>query len=208
VLKLVDDLDDDAALVGAANTIVNDDGRLTAHNTDLAGFLRSLRTLIDEGARGLGCLVLGAGGAARAVVAGLARDEADTVWVANRTLEKAEALCQDAQSWGSTKFIPIGLEEAASVGANCELLVNATSLGLPDSVKQLPLDVDTLHSGQVLVDLVYASRQTELVRAARSRGLAAIDGKEMLIQQAALSYTLWTGLSAPIGVMRGSIDDC
>jgi shikimate dehydrogenase len=91
------------------------------------------------------------------------------------------------------------------VAASCHLVVNATSLGLPLSVKELPIDVDTLHDGQVLLDLVYGPRPTALVEAARARGVLAVDGKEMLVQQAALSFHLWTGLEAPLEVMRGSI---
>ncbi len=111
-------------------------------------------------------------------------------------------------TWGDTRFVPLALEEAATVAANCQVVVNATSLGLSESVKNLPIDVDILHSGQVLLDLVYRNGLTALVRAAKAKGLAAIDGKEMLVQQAALSFELWTGLSAPLSVMRGSISDC
>ena len=106
---------------------------------------------------------------------------------------------------GAAECVPIGLDDAVSVSEQCDVVVNATSLGLPGSVKDLPIDVDNLHSGQVLVDLVYSTGPTALVRAARGKGLEAVDGREMLVQQAALSYGLWTGLDAPVDVMRGSL---
>jgi shikimate dehydrogenase len=205
VLPLLDDVEEEAARIGAVNTIVNQDGRLRGHNTDFGGFLSALRTLSEDGATGARCLVLGAGGAARAVVAALVQDGAAQVWVANRTIERAAALSETASAWGTTAVDGLSMGDLDGVIAGCEVVVNATSLGLPHSVKDLPLDVDTLHSGQVLIDLVYGTEPTPLVKAARGKGLKAIDGKEMLVQQAALSYSLWTGMDAPLEVMRGSI---
>jgi shikimate dehydrogenase len=204
-LTLVDHLDPQAARVGAVNTILNRAGTLHGHNTDVGGFLGALRVASGAGATGLDCLVLGAGGAARAVVTALLQDGAARVWVANRTRERAQELCNATASWSNTPCLALGLDEGERVAASCHLVVNATSLGLPLSVKELPIDVDTLHDGQVLLDLVYGPRPTALVEAARARGVLAVDGKEMLVQQAALSFHLWTGLEAPLEVMRGSI---
>ncbi len=205
VMPLLDEVEQEAARIGAVNTVVNHDGRLKGHNTDCGGFLSALRTLCEQGASGTDCLVLGAGGAARAVVAALVKDGAAQVWVANRTAERAAALAETASEWGATAVRALSLDDLDCVIDSCKVVVNATSLGLPHSVKDLPLDVDTLHSGQVLIDLVYGTVPTPLVKAARGRGLKAIDGKEMLVRQAALSYSLWTGMDAPLDVMRGSI---
>ena len=208
VIPLLDQVEAEAARVGAVNTVVNNDGCLNGHNTDLGGFLGALHTLLPGGATDLACLVLGAGGAARAVLAALGAERAATVWVANRTAHKAQALCEEADDWSETDFMPVALEEMASVAPNAQIIVNATSLGLPGSVKELPLDVDILQEDQVVVDLAYDKCLTALVQAARARGLRAIDGKEMLVQQASLSFELWTGQEASISVMRGSIGDC
>ncbi len=97
--------------------------------------------------------------------------------------------------------------EAASAAAPCDLLVNATSVGLTANVKESPIPVDILHSDQIVIDLVYAPGLTMLVREAKARGATAIDGREMLVRQAAGSYELWTGLPAPIDVMRNSIGE-
>lgn len=207
-LSMLDDVQPEVRWVNAVNTIVNDDGRLRGYNTDIEGFSRALRTVMPQGANGLRFLVLGAGGAARSVSGALALGEAAEVWVANRTRQRAEALCQEAASWGDTTFLPISLEEATEVVPNCEAIVNATAVGLGLSVKELPLDVDILRDDQVVIDLVYGRESTYFVEGARARGLVAIDGKEMLLQQAALSFELWTGIGAPLSVMRGSIDSC
>jgi shikimate dehydrogenase len=207
-LSLVDDVAPEAARIGAVNTIVNDGGTLRGYNTDSEGFLSALRIAAGEGAAGLECLVLGAGGAARAVVAALVQDRAARVWVANRTRQRAETLCQAATAWGGSPCVPIAFGEVSAAVDSCQVVINATSLGLPHSVKDLPIDVDTLHSGQVLVDLVYGLQTTALVKEARARGLVAVDGKEMLVQQAALSFQLWTGIEAPLDIMRGSIGSC
>jgi len=206
-IAMLDEVQTEARRIGAVNTIVNDEGYLRGYNTDVSGFSRALRTVVPDGPEGLGFLVLGAGGAARSVLGALTLEKASEVWVANRTVGRAEALCREASSWGDTRFLPIGLEEAALVVSNCQVVVNSTSVGLLGSVKELLLDVDILQDDQVVFDLVYGKEPTRLVELARSRGLLAIDGKEMLLQQAALSYELWTGKSAPLSIMRGSIDD-
>lgn len=205
VLRLLDEIEAEAARVGAVNTVVNRDGILAGHNTDLQGFSIALRDLLHQDAAGLKFLVLGAGGAARAVLAALLQERAAYVYVANRCLERAEALCRAARGWGDTPCLALSLASACTVAAECDVIVNATSIGLPQSVKDLPLDVDTLHRGQVLFDLVYGPGTTPMVLAATAKGLRATDGKAMLVQQAALSYELWTGTDAPLEIMRGSI---
>ena len=115
VLPLLDEVEQEAARIGAVNTIVNQNGRLTGHNTDLSGFLSALRMLREDGPVGADCLVLGAGGAARAVVAGLVKDGAARVWVANRTIERATALSETASAWGITAVHALGLDDLNSV---------------------------------------------------------------------------------------------
>lgn len=205
-LPLLDEVDPAAARIGAVNTIVNEQGRLIGYNTDASGFAAALRTVRTEGARGLRCLVVGAGGAARAVVAALVDGEAEHVWVSNRTGERAAALCSAAAAWGKVPCEAIAPEAAVRVAAGADLVVNATSLGLVKRVKDFAIDVDTLHSGHIVVDLVYGPRSTDLVEAARARGACAIDGKEMLVMQAADSYRLWTGLEPPVDVMRAGVE--
>lgn len=205
VLDLLDSVEETAGRVGAVNTIVNDGGVLVGHNTDLSGFGAALRGLRPEGAMGLSCFVAGAGGAARAVVAALIAGGARSIRVCNRTVTRAEALCAAASTWGATECVVVSEEEAAAAAAASDLLVNATSVGLTSSVKDSAVPVDILSNHHIVVDLVYAPGLTMLVREARARGATAIDGKEMLVMQAAGSYQLWTGRPAPVDIMRDII---
>ena len=206
VLGLLDMVDPVAARIGAVNTIVNDEGRLFGYNTDVSGFLAALRSIQPEGARGLSCLLAGAGGAARAVVAALVEEGAQVVWVHARTFERAAVLCASAAAWGQTACEPILEDRLAEAARSADLIINATPVGLSASVKESAVPVDNLHSRHVVMDLVYGSRPTALVEAARAKGVVATDGKEMLVMQAASSYRLWTGLEPPLDTMRNSID--
>ncbi|MBN1628620.1 MAG: shikimate dehydrogenase [Thermoleophilia bacterium] len=206
VLHLMDEVDTLAGRVGAVNTIVNEQGQLVGYNTDVSGFVAAVHSVLPQGARGLSCLVVGAGGAARAVVAGLFEEEAQTIVVCNRTPARARSLCEAAAAWGATSCEAIDYDHIAEAATAAHLIVNATPVGLGGAVKDSPLPVDTIHGGQAVVDLAYGACETMLVEAARGRGAVAVDGKEMLIMQAASSYGLWTGLQPPIEVMRRSIE--
>jgi shikimate dehydrogenase len=205
VLGLLDDVDPLAARVGAVNTVVNEHGRLVGYNTDVTGFADALASLRPAGSHGSHCLLVGAGGAGRAVLAALVDGGAASVCIYNRTHERAVALCRAAAAWGPTRCEPVvesGLREAASTA---DLLVNATSVGLVAEVKDFPLLVDIVHSGLAVIDLVYGEGSTGLVQAARAQGARAVDGREMLLMQAGRSYRLWTGLEPPMDAMRESI---
>jgi shikimate dehydrogenase len=206
ILPLLDEVDPLAARVGAVNTVVNSEGHLVGHNTDVTGFAEALRSLLPEGARGLKCVVVGAGGAARAVLAALVADGAAAVFVYNRTFTRAAALCASAAAWGSTDCVAMSEDRLRQVAPEAALLVNATSVGLASKVKDFPVLVDIVQGGQVVVDLVYGQSPTGLVETAWARGARAMDGIEMLVMQAACSYSLWTGLEAPTDVMRESVE--
>jgi shikimate dehydrogenase len=206
VLPYLDRVDSLAARIGAVNTIVNEQGTLIGHNTDVDGFTEALRTVLPRGAEGRQCVVVGAGGAARAVLAALIVEGAARISVCNRNPERATRLCTDASKWGSTDCDTVSAEGLGEAISRSEVIVNATPLGLKGSVKLLPLPVDTLHSGHVVVDLAYAPSRTALVDAALMRGARAIDGKEMLVRQAALAYRYWTGVEPPVDAMRMSVE--
>lgn len=191
VAQLVDELTDDAARLDAVNCVRWRDGTLVGDNTDGPGFLASLD---DAGVdvAGRRCVVLGAGGAARAVVLALARAGADEVAVVNRTPDKARDAAALAGAGGR-----VGV---ASDVATADLVVNATSIGMGDD--RLPLDPDLLREGVAVADLVYQPLTTPLLAAARERGAAAIDGLGMLVHQAAIASESWTGRAPPVAVMR------
>ncbi len=203
--ELVDALDPLAAQVGAVNTIVNEKGLLTGHNTDISGFSAALKTVRPEGAVGARCLVAGAGGAARAVVAALCAGGAADIRLFNRSRPRAERLCRMVREWGGPPCEVVDAAGLARAVAEAQVIVNATSVGLGVSVKESAVPVDILDSHHVVVDLVYGPEPTLLVSEAIARGARAVDGKEMLLSQAASSYRLWTGREAPMDVMRARV---
>ena len=190
-LALADDLSEAAREIGAANTLVFDGGEIRAENTDASALLRAL----PDSPAGTRALVLGAGGAARAVVWALLREGASVdVW--NRTEPRSRDLC--AELGGE----PVAAPEQVSYG----LIVNSTAVGLrgESPFEELPLDADEFGSGQVVLDMVYGDEPTELLRAAAGAGATVVDGIEVLVQQGALSLEIWTGRPAPLDTMRAA----
>jgi shikimate dehydrogenase len=203
VARLVDDLSDDARLLGAVNCVVNDKGRLVGHNTDGAGFVGALGAELGVDPRGKRCLVVGAGGAARAVVLALARAGAATVVVANRTRARAE---EAAGLAGAAGRVAEPADVVAEV-ALADVVVNATSvgMGLPGAA-DVPFPPEALEPGQVVADIVYQPLVTPLVAAARARGVTAANGVSMLVHQAAVAFELWTGAPAPVDAMTAAVE--
>ena len=194
-LELVDEADDVARRIGAANTIwVGDDKRLCATNTDAFGFIETLRTGARNWHAGAGpALMLGAGGAARAVLVALLDAGVPEIRIANRTRARADALAEEFGDRAVPMPWPVGPQ--ALDGA--QLLVNATSLGMSG---QPPLDVrlDALGAGAVVMDIVYTPLETALLAEARSRGLVAVDGLDMLLHQARPGFEKWFGVAPQV----------
>ena len=207
VLPLLDELDASASQTLACNTIVNEEGCLVGHNTDLPGFLRDLQAHWQDPRSGPS-LILGAGGAARAVAFGLAQLGLDLRVIA-RSASRAASLAEDVRRGHPVEvtafpWTPESFEQAAG---RCRLIVNATPLGMLPLDRRPPWPEDVqLPPGAFVYDLVYTSRETPFVRQARLAGLEARSGAGMLLEQGALSYELWTGLSAPRERMRAALD--
>jgi shikimate dehydrogenase len=188
-LALADELSQTAREVGAANTLSFEGGNIRAENTDAAGLLGAL----PSSPAGQRALVLGAGGAARAVVWGLLREGAEVaVW--NRTELRSRDLCAELG----------GEPVAAPIQAEYELIVNSTAVGLggEDPFAELPLATDGFTPRQIVVDMVYGGAQTALLRAAEAAGATVVDGLEILVQQGARSLEIWTARPAPLDTMR------
>lgn len=199
VAGLVDDLDALARRIGAVNTLVNMNGRLVGYNTDGPGFLAALDEFWKRPLDTSTVLVLGAGGAARAVVAALVERRVKELLIWNRTAWKARTLCTEALSWGAHQC-SVWDPADTDVTTGVDLVVQATAAGLGDKVKRPVLDVGVFGKDTCIMDLQYG--ESPLVAAARARGLRAVDGTEMLVRQGALSFALWTGVTAPLDVMR------
>ncbi len=195
ILPLLDALDPLAARIGAVNTVVQEEGRLCGYNTDCVGAVRALEeTRPVKGAR---VLVLGAGGAGRAVAHGLADAGAEVV-VANRSLAKAEALA--AEVGGHAR----GPEEARHA-SRYDVVVNATSMGMGEIAAESPVPEECITEGLLVMDIVYKPIETALVRAATRRGARVIHGGRMLLHQAARQFELYTGEKAPLDAMDAAL---
>jgi shikimate dehydrogenase len=201
VLPLLDEVDEEAARIGAANVIVNTEGRLRGYNTDAPGFLAALDGLWDGDLQDATVLLLGAGGAARAVAAALARRGVKELLIWNRTTSTAGHLATEVTAWGIERCSVVDRMDA-ELGSIVDVVVHATSAGWGEGVKEAPLDVDIFRSGTFVMDLQYGA--SPVVKAASARGMEAVDGLEMLVRQAALAFELWTGLPAPEHTMRSA----
>jgi shikimate dehydrogenase len=208
-LEVADDVSATARAVGAANTLSFSGGRIVADNTDVTGFLTALAERAPGGApAGMKALVLGAGGAARAVVYALLAEGAERVLVWNRHPDRARALVAELGHGAGGRLEAAAEPDPRAAG----LVVNATSVGMEGEsddfggamrgFKDLRLSVDDLREQQVIVDLVYRDGGTPLVREARMRGLRCVDGFDVLVHQGAASFAQWTGRAAPLEAMR------
>ena len=190
-LRLAAVVDEAARTIGAANTLWLDQaGRLCASNTDSYGFITNLNELApgwNEGRRPV--MVLGAGGAARAILHGLLNEGASRILLANRTRGRAEAL---AQAFGPAVTV-IDWEDRERALSGCGLLVNATSLGMTGK-EPLDIDLAALPSEAVVADIVYSPLETRLLASARARGNRAVDGLGMLLHQAVPGFERWFGV--------------
>jgi shikimate dehydrogenase len=189
-LAVSDSASDAAAAIGAANTLSFRDGAIEADNTDAQGFLDALGRPVA----GLSALILGAGGAARAVAWALREAGASEVTVWNRTPERARRLASE-----------IGVRATEAAGP-ADIVVNATSVGLHGSAADLPLS--DLGDPELVADLVYGQHPPPLSAWATERGTPLVDGLEVLVRQGALSFVRWTGKDAPLDVMREAVRTC
>jgi shikimate dehydrogenase len=190
-LALADELSETAREIGAANTLCFGADGIRADNTDAAGFLDAL----PQSPGGAGALVLGAGGASRAVVWALVREGAEVeVW--NRTELRSRHLCEE-----------LGGRAVRDPDASAyDLIVNSTSIGLrgEDPFEELPLSTGSLSSRHTVVDLVYGEEPTALAAAAKEAGARVVDGLEILVRQGARSLRIWTGREPPLETMRAA----
>jgi shikimate dehydrogenase len=206
VMTFLDEIDDAAGAIGAVNTITVQGGRWRGHNTDAAGFVRALGEVGLEAA-GQRALLLGAGGAARAVAYALA-GAGCAVAIYNRTGMRAAELVHDLQ--GLSPNAPVAwVPDSAALErmdlARLDLLVNATAAGMWPNSKDTPWPEElTLPSHWTVFDLVYNPLETRLLRQARRAGAKTIDGLGMLVWQGALAFELWTGRVPPVDLMRAA----
>ncbi|HEY7535142.1 MAG TPA: shikimate dehydrogenase [Thermodesulfobacteriota bacterium] len=205
----LDEISPEASLTGAVNTVKNVDGKLTGYNTDVGGFMRAIKEELSVHPKGLNAAVIGAGGAARAVLSSLCMNEAGQIYVINRTLDKGKRLATEfKKAFKDTVLHAVSLDdkdEITSVLSASNLLVNAASAGMK-GVDSVEMPLEALPKNAVIYDLVYDPRETSLIKTANELGLKAAGGLSMLLYQGVESFEIWTGKDAPVEVMRKALE--
>jgi shikimate dehydrogenase len=203
VMPFLDALDPGAAQLGAVNVITVRDGRLTGYNTDATGFLSGLRETVGEAVTTGPAVLIGAGGAGRAIAWALAQAGVPEVRVVDQDAARAAALAQEASGWGGGRFVPVSEAGEAMMGAVG--VVNASPAGmLPDTSS--PVDPALLRGGMWVADAVYHPPITPLLAAAKALGCAIMPGRAMSVRQAEDGFVLFTGHPAPPGVIGAAFD--
>jgi shikimate dehydrogenase len=202
VIKHLDETDSTAEAIGAVNTILNEQGRLIGYNTDGKGAMIALQEngIYTEEKK---MLLLGAGGAAKAI-AFQAAQEVEELVIVNRTSEKAEQLAKMLyKKFGNkVKGRKLSAEVLKEELETTDILVNATSVGMHPDVSKSPVPSDLLHSDLCVMDIIYNPLETKLVKDAKTVGAKVVSGLEMLFYQGAVSFEIWTNCPAPVDVMK------
>jgi shikimate dehydrogenase len=203
IIKYLDELSEEASIIGAVNTIVNDHGKLIGYNTDALGILETLQPYKDK-ISGSKVTVIGAGGSARAVIYTLLRHfKPEEVSIINRTQQRADTLINyfslkmKFDSFRSFELFP---PDNVEVLNGSTLVVNATTMGMFPDVQDTITDIEaSFNEDQIVFDLIYNPTQTNFLQLAEKQGAKTISGMKMLISQAAKSFELWTGIEMPVG---------
>ncbi|WP_068774310.1 shikimate dehydrogenase [Paenibacillus sp. FJAT-26967] len=206
VMKYLDEVDADAQALGAVNTIVNNQGRLTGYNTDGIGYVRSLKEETGLNLEGKKALIIGAGGAARGIAFALAKEGCSFIAIANRTVERAHELASAVRN--RTSAVGMGLHDLGDIIHDVDLIINSTSSGMHPNVDELPVQLGglRLRDGVIVSDLVYNPLETRFLREAGERGAITHGGLGMFIYQGAYAFEYWTGVPAPAAAMRQVVE--
>ena len=202
ILPFLDEIDELALSIGAVNTVVNQSGKLVGYNTDGLGFIKGLEPFLPQLANKK-ALVIGAGGAARAIYFSLAKLDCLTIDLANRTVQKAEELIRDCPFTNASQAI--SLDEAAAKLGDYDLLIQTTSIGMHPNVSEQPLCLDRLGNKAVVCDIIYNPLYTQFLQQAEQRGAAVQNGLEMFVYQGALAFEKWTGIFPDIQRMKTNV---
>lgn len=207
IIPYLDGIDRSAELVGAVNTVVFEDGRAIGHNTDADGFVNSLRAE-KVAIAGKRAVVLGAGGAARAIVHGLLDNGVQDIAVGARDKDKALTFAQTFGTSQTVRGYDWGREDFAAALAACDILIHCTPVGMsPHEDEEVSLDWEVLNPAAVVCDLIYTPLVTRLLHKAAAAGHKTVGGAGMLVEQGAAAFSLWTGLQAPRAVMHKALSD-
>ncbi|TDL82223.1 shikimate dehydrogenase [Peribacillus frigoritolerans] len=191
IIPYLDKLDETAELLGAVNTVLNKDGCLIGYNTDGQGYLQSLKHLLNKPLQEQRYLIIGAGGAARAIYFTLASEGCERIDLANRTLAKAEQLMKVCPAASAGRVL--SLSESEQRLSDYDVIIQTTAIGMHPNTEQKPFELTNLKKGSIVSDIVYNPVKTALLKEAEVAGAQTLNGVGMFVHQAALSFEIWTG---------------
>jgi shikimate dehydrogenase len=201
-LRYLDRIEPVAKKIGAVNTVVIKNKRLFGYNTDYIGFIRSLKEELKFYPRGKAIFIIGAGGAARAVAFGLAKEAAKYIYIYDIVKKSSDSLAKAVEkNFHNCNIVACTKKDIAEYIKACQLLVNTSPLGMKEK-DPLPIDVGLLHNGLKVYDVVYTPQKTRLVKAARQKDIKAVGGLGMLLYQGACAFKIWTKKNPPVALMR------
>lgn len=206
IMKFVDAVDSDAMIIGAVNTLVNDGGMITGYNTDVTGFLKSL-TEAQFMPEDCNAVILGAGGAARAVLWGLCKRRAGYITLGVRNPKKAQALADDFCVYGSIEVMDWNSDEFKETLQAADILINTTPLGMYPNIDAMPpVDLKLLPEGALVYDIVYNPAKTKLLQEAEKLGYPTLNGLNMLLLQGEEAFRLFTDELPDLNVMKKVVE--
>jgi len=206
VLPLLDEISPEATMIGAVNTVRRQGQRYSGENTDGKGFLRGLTDEAGVSPKGLKVVILGAGGAARAIAVELALAGARELTIVNRNNDRGQVMVKDIQNRAGANAHFTPWTGTVSIPPDVDILVNATSIGLyPDTDAMPDVALETARPDLLVCDVVPNPPETRLIQAARARGLKTLTGLAMLVYQGAIAFEMWTGQPAPEAVMKHAL---
>jgi shikimate dehydrogenase len=205
VMRHLDHVDETAHAIGAVNTIVHGEGRLTGYNTDATGGVKAL-TEEYGGLEGSSVTLLGAGGASRAITYQVSRVEC-VVTVLNRSVERARKLVDDLRPTASAELRYGGLNRLPGVIEDTDVLVNTTPVGMSPNTSDSPVPEELLHDGLFVYDIIYNPIKTKLLKDAEAKGAGTLSGVKMLAYQGAEAFRMWTGVEPPVDLMQRVVEE-
>ena len=201
IMKFLDDMDTTSKVIGAVNTVSNENGKLKGYNTDMIGFLDPIKKK-NLAIKDSQVLLLGAGGAARAIVTAMVKEKAGKITIVNRTLENANKLAEFAKKIGGN-VDTVSIQEANKLITDYKFIINSTSIGMRNEPS--PISTENISKDSIVYDIVYQPINTDLIKKSKENGATIIYGYEMLLSQAACSFEIWHKMEAPYDVMKKTL---
>ena len=198
MMELLDEMDTTCKVIGAVNTVSNENGKLKGYNTDMIGFLDPIKRK-NLTVKDTQVLLLGAGGAARAIITAMIKEKASKISIVNRTQENANKLADFAKKIGGN-VDTISIQEANKLITDYKFIINSTSIGMRNEPS--PISTENIGKNSIVYDIVYQPINTDLIKKSKENGATIIYGYEMLLSQAACSFEIWHKMEAPYDAMK------